>query len=115
MNAIEEALLDFGVRPKLLGFKFLSQGIGLALEDESYLYNTTTKLYRKVAMLSETTPSRVERGMRHAIEAAFLHSDQETVKKYFGDTIDPLKGKATNSEFVAAMALALKEDNTECQ
>jgi len=73
--------------------------------DDMEVINAITKvLYPAVAKRFGTTPSRVERAIRHAIEVAWDRGDLETLQKYFGYTVSNSKGKPTNSEFVAMIA-----------
>lgn len=76
--------------------------------------NAVTKvLYPEVARRYNTTPSRVERAVRHAIETAWDRGDLETLQRYFGYTVSNTKGKPTNSEFIAMIAdrLTLEQKN----
>jgi two-component system response regulator (stage 0 sporulation protein A) len=78
------------------------------------IINAVTKaLYPAVAKRFHTTPSRVERAIRHAIEVAWDRGDIEVLQKYFGYTVSNAKGKPTNSEFIAMIAdkLYLKHEN----
>ena len=84
---------------------------GLKLHDDPVngndmdIINAVTKvLYPAVAKKFGTTPSRVERAIRHAIEVAWDRGDIETLQKYFGYTVSNIKGKPTNSEFIAMIA-----------
>jgi len=113
VNKIETTLLEIGVPANQLGFGYLADGIELAISDPAYMHNTTTMLYRKVAQINNTTPSRVERGMCHSIETAFQRCGAEAINGYFGSSIFPIQGKPTNSVFIAVMTLALKEDKAE--
>jgi two-component system response regulator (stage 0 sporulation protein A) len=71
--------------------------------------NAITKvLYPQVAKTFDTTPSRVERAIRHAIEVAWDRGDLETLQRFFGYTVSNSKGKPTNSEFIALIADRLK-------
>ena len=73
--------------------------------DNIEVINAVTKvLYPEVARRFATTPSRVERAIRHAIEVAWDRGDLETLQKYFGYTVSNAKGKPTNSEFIAMIA-----------
>ena len=67
--------------------------------------NAITKvLYPQVAKTFQTTPSRVERAIRHAIEVAWDRGDLDTLQRFFGYTVSNTKGKPTNSEFIALIA-----------
>ena len=69
------------------------------------MINAVTKmLYPEVARRFHTTPSRVERAIRHAIEVAWDRGDLETLQSYFGYTVNSAKGKPTNSEFIAMIS-----------
>ena len=76
--------------------------------------NSVTKvLYTDVAKRYNTTASRVERAIRHAIEVAWDRGDLETLQKYFGYTVSNVKGKPTNSEFIAMIADRLQLQQRE--
>ena len=83
----------------------------IAVEDMEVINAVTKVLYPEVASRFDTTPSRVERAIRHAIEVAWDRGDLETLQKYFGYTVSNTKGKPTNSEFIAMIAdrLVLEE------
>ena len=87
-------------------------GVPAHIKGYQYLINAVTKvLYPEVARKYATTPSRVERAIRHAIEVAWDRGDLETLQKFFGYTVSNIKGKPTNSEFIAMIAdhLSLKQ------
>lgn len=72
--------------------------------DKSVLRQITKELYPAVAEVYSTTPSRVERAIRHAIEVGFSRGDLDLIENYFGNITDSSKGKATNGEFIATVA-----------
>lgn len=76
----------------------------IAVHDMDVINAVTKVLYPEVAKHFGTTPSRVERAIRHAIEVAWDRGDLETLQKYFGYTVNSTKGKPTNSEFIAMIA-----------
>lgn len=76
----------------------------IAVDDMDVINAVTKVLYPEVAKRFSTTPSRVERAIRHAIEVAWDRGDLETLQKYFGYTVSNSKGKPTNSEFIAMIA-----------
>ena len=76
----------------------------MAVLDTEVINAVTKTLYPAVAKRFNTTPSRVERAIRHAIEVAWDRGDLETLQKYFGYTVSNVKGKPTNSEFIAMIA-----------
>lgn len=104
---------EIGVPAHIKGYQYLREAIALAVEDMDVINAVTKVLYPTVAKKFATTPSRVERAIRHAIEVAWDRGDLETLQKYFGYTVSNAKGKPTNSEFIAMIAdrlqLKLKE------
>ena len=76
----------------------------LTVNDMEMINAVTKVLYPEVAKRFDTTPSRVERAIRHAIEVAWDRGDIEVLQKYFGYTVSNIKGKPTNSEFIAMIA-----------
>ena len=74
------------------------------MRDKTVLNGVTKILYPAVAKANDTTPSRVERAIRHGIEVAWDRGDVEVLNSYFGYTIHNLRGKPTNSEFIALIA-----------
>ena len=106
-------LLDVGVPANLLGFKYLKDAINCVIDDPKVLYKFTGVLYPTVGKLNGTTKIGVEHCMCHAIDASFQRISDDVARKYFGNSANPKERKLTNSEFVAAMALALKENKSE--
>ena len=95
---------EVGVPAHIKGYQYLREAILLAVEDMDVINAVTKVLYPEVARRFSTTPSRVERAIRHAIEVAWDRGDLETLQKYFGYTVNSAKGKPTNSEFIAMIA-----------
>ena len=95
---------EIGVPAHIKGYQYLREAILLAVEDMDVINAVTKVLYPEVARRFSTTPSRVERAIRHAIEVAWDRGDLETLQKYFGYTVNSAKGKPTNSEFIAMIA-----------
>lgn len=89
---------------RLDGYAYLRYCVGLVSTDVTYLRAITTRLYPMAAMEFNTTPERVERSIRHAIESTINRTSLDALYSLFGNTIDPQKGKPTNGEFVAMMA-----------
>jgi two-component system response regulator (stage 0 sporulation protein A) len=83
----------------------------LVVEEINYLGAVTKELYPTIAQKYDTTPSRVERAIRHAIELAWDRGDLDKINKFFGYTISGEKGKPTNSEFIAIIADRLRLEN----
>ena len=95
---------EVGVPAHIKGYQYVREAIMIAVEDMDVINAVTKVLYPEVAKRFGTTPSRVERAIRHAIEVAWDRGDLETLQKYFGYTVNSAKGKPTNSEFIAMIA-----------
>ena len=95
---------EVGVLAHIKGYQYLREAIIIAVNDMDVINAVTKVLYPEVAKRFNTTPSRVERAIRHAIEVAWDRGDLETLQKYFGYTVSNAKGKPTNSEFIAMIA-----------
>ena len=87
-----------------VSYRLDREAIILAVQDMDVINAVTKVLYPEVARRYNTTPSRVERAVRHAIETAWDRGDLETLQRYFGYTVSNTKGKPTNSEFIAMIA-----------
>lgn len=105
---IKKALMELGVPDALAGHRYLEFAINLAIADQKILDKVTKVLYPKIAEEFGSTPSRVERAIRHAIEVAFDRTDYSVVTRYFGNTVSDALGKPTNTEFIARLANALR-------
>ena len=95
---------EIGVPAHIKGYQYLREAIIITVGDMEVINAVTKVLYPEVAKRFSTTPSRVERAIRHAIEVAWDRGDLETLQKYFGYTVNSAKGKPTNSEFIAMIA-----------
>ncbi len=95
---------EVGVPAHIKGYQFLRDAIIMAINDMEILNSITKVLYPTIAMKNNTTPSRVERAIRHAIEVAWNRGKMDTIDALFGYTINNGKGKPTNSEFIALIA-----------
>ena len=95
---------EIGVPAHIKGYQYLREAIILTINDMDAINAVTKVLYPEVARKFSTTPSRVERAIRHAIEVAWDRGDVETLQKFFGYTVSGIKGKPTNSEFIAMIA-----------
>lgn len=100
---ISDTLLDVGINPGLLGWDYLKVGVEIVYNDRDYLRNMTKGLYPKIAQQVGSTPSRVERAIRHAIDSAFNNMAEDTRKKYFGNVVSMNSGKVTNTTFIAVI------------
>ncbi|MBQ6845054.1 MAG: sporulation transcription factor Spo0A [Agathobacter sp.] len=98
---ITEIIHDVGVPAHIKGYQYLREAILMSVEDMDMLNSVTKILYPEVAKKYRTTPSRVERAIRHAIEVAWSRGKVETIEEMFGYTVSQGKGKPTNSEFIA--------------
>ena len=101
---ITEIIQEIGVPAHIKGYQYVRTAIQLAVEDTELINAVTKALYPAVAKEYGTTPSRVERALRHAIEVAWERGDIDTLQRYFGYTVSSSKGKPTNSEFIAMIA-----------
>lgn len=95
---------EVGVPAHIKGYQYVREAIVIAVQDMDVINAVTKVLYPEVARRYNTTPSRVERAVRHAIEVAWDRGDLETLQRYFGYTVSNTKGKPTNSEFIAMIA-----------
>ncbi len=102
--AVTEILHQIGVPAHIKGYQFLRDAILLTIAQPEYINAVTKQLYPEIAKRNSTTASRVERAIRHAIEVAWDRGDVDTLNSYFGYTIHNLRGKPTNSEFIAMIA-----------
>lgn len=105
---VTEVIHQIGVPAHIKGYHYLRESIILSVENPEMINSVTKLLYPTVAKKFETTPSRVERAIRHAIEVAWDRGDLDTLNSYFGYTIHNSRGKPTNSEFIAMIADKLR-------
>ena len=98
---------EIGVPAHIKGYQYLREAIIIAVNDMDVINAITKVLYPEVAKNFGTTPSRVERAIRHAIEVAWDRGDLDPLQKFFGYTVSNTKGKPTNSEFIAMIADSL--------
>lgn len=101
---VTDMIHEIGVPAHIKGYQYLREAIMMSVEDSSMISSITKILYPTIAKRFQTTPSRVERAIRHAIEVAWSRGKMETLDSLFGYTIDNSKGKPTNSEFIALIA-----------
>ena len=104
---VTDIIHEIGVPAHIKGYQYLREAICLTVNDMDAINAVTKVLYPAVAKKFDTTPSRVERAIRHAIEVAWDRGDLETLQKFFGYTVSNIKGKPTNSEFIAMIADSL--------
>lgn len=101
---VTDMIHEIGVPAHIKGYQYLREAIMMSVEDNEMLNSITKVLYPSIAEKYQTTPSRVERAIRHAIEVAWNRGRMETLDGLFGYTINTGKGKPTNSEFIALIA-----------
>jgi len=99
---------EIGIPAHIKGYQYLREAIIMVVEDVDLLGSVTKVLYPRIAEKFDTTSSRVERAIRHAIEVAWSRNNIDTIKKFFGYTINTERGKPTNSEFIALVADRLR-------
>ncbi len=99
---------EVGVPAHIKGYQYLREAIIMVVNDIDVINQITKSLYPRIAHKFDTTASRVERAIRHAIEVAWGRGDQKSVESIFGYTISAVKGKPTNSEFIAMIADKLR-------
>ena len=105
---VTEILHEIGVPAHIKGYNYLRDSIIMSIENPDIINAVTKQLYPGVAKKYETTSSRVERAIRHAIEVAWDRGDVDVLNSYFGYTIHNDRGKPTNSEFIAMIADKLR-------
>jgi two-component system response regulator (stage 0 sporulation protein A) len=101
---VTKIIHQIGVPAHIKGYQYLRTAILLTVRDSDIINSVTKILYPTVAKKYQTTTSRVERAIRHAIEVAWDRGDVDTLNSYFGYTIQDQRGKPTNSEFIAMIA-----------
>lgn len=101
---VTDIIHEIGVPAHIKGYQYLRDAIIMSVNDTEMLGSITKILYPTIAKMHQTTPSRVERAIRHAIEVAWSRGKMDTIDALFGYTIHNGKGKPTNSEFVALIA-----------
>lgn len=98
---ISQTLCELGMPANLLGYQYFRSAIHAAVRNPEVLRAITKELYPQVAREFRTTATGVERAMRHAIEVVWDRGNMDILEKYFGYTVDPNRGKPTNSEFIS--------------
>ena len=112
---VTDIIHEIGVPAHIKGYQYLREAIILTINDMEMINAVTKVLYPEVAKKFSTTPSRVERAIRHAIEVAWDRGDIEVLQKFFGYTVSNIKGKPTNSEFIAMIADYLSQRRRQAQ
>lgn len=107
---IMNVLMEIGAPDHLIGYPYVVKGVLMVLEDRNILNNMTGKFYPELAKQFDTTPSKTERAIRHVVEVAWTRGEYEAINRYFGNIVNPNKGKPTNSEFFARLANVIRVD-----
>lgn len=105
---VTNVIHEVGVPAHIKGYQYLREAIMMVVNDIDVINQITKQLYPNIAEKYGTTPSRVERAIRHAIEVAWGRGQTDTVENIFGYTVSASKGKPTNSEFIAMIADKLR-------
>ena len=109
---ITNIIHEIGVPAHIKGYLYLREAIKMVIENVELLGAVTKELYPSIAKKFNTTPSRVERAIRHAIEVAWSRGKVDTINQLFGYTVHNTKGKPTNSEFIAMIADKLRLEHS---
>ena len=107
---VTQMLHEIGIPAHIKGYQYLRDAIIMSVQDAEMLSSVTKILYPTIAKRHQTTSSRVERAIRHAIEVAWSRGKMDTLNELFGYTVNGGKGKPTNSEFVALIADKIRLD-----
>lgn len=110
---VYEILKEIGIPFHILGFKYIQDAVLIVKKDPYKMNKFTWIVYQEIADKYESSPNRVERAIRHAIEKAFTNGNYEEINKYFGNSYGKDKGKPTNKEFIAMLIELIKEDIDE--
>ncbi|EGT4526463.1 sporulation transcription factor Spo0A [Clostridioides difficile] len=109
---ITNIIHEIGVPAYIKGYLYLREAIKMVIDNVELLGAVTKELYPSIAKKFNTTPSRVERAIRHAIEVAWSRGKVDTINQLFGYTVHNTKGKPTNSEFIAMIADKLRLEHS---
>ena len=108
---VTDMIHEVGVPAHIKGYHYLRDAILMVIEDPDMLNSITKILYPTIAKRNQTTPSRVERAIRHAIEVAWSRGNMDIINTLFSYTVSTGKGKPTNSEFIALIADKIRLQN----
>lgn len=108
---ITNVIHEIGIPAHIKGYRYLREAITMVVNRVDLLGCVTKEIYPAIARNHETTPSRVERAIRHAIEVAWTRGNGEVIGGLFGHTVNRGKGKPTNSEFIAMVADKLRMES----
>lgn len=110
-NDVTDMIHEVGVPAHIKGYQYLRDAIIMVIKEPEMLNSITKILYPTIAKRNQTTPSRVERAIRHAIEVAWSRGNMEIINTLFSYTVSTGKGKPTNSEFIALIADKIRLQN----
>lgn len=108
-DCVREILLELGVPDGLTGYRSLAHAVSIVARKPWELKPLRDGLYTQIAQELHSTPSKVERGARYAIEVAWDRMGPDLIQKYFGNTVCPMKGRPTNGEFIARAGNIVRE------
>ncbi len=108
---VTDIIHEIGVPAHIKGYQYLRSSIIMSVNDMDILNSITKQLYPSIAKEYDTTSSRVERAIRHAIEVAWSRGKTDTINELFGYTMSSGRTKPTNSEFIALIADKIRLDN----
>ena len=108
--SITKILHELGIPSHIKGYQYIREGVGIIFEHPETIGGITKELYPELASRFETTVSRVERAIRHAIEVSWNRGDWHLMEEIFGNSVDIDKAKPTNSEFMVTIADKLRLD-----
>lgn len=108
--SISKLLHDLGIPSHIKGYQFLRDAVNMLFEDPNMIGGITKELYPELANKYNTTVSRVERSIRHAVEVSWNRGDIDLMEKIFGHSVDIDRAKPTNSEFIVTIADKLRLD-----
>lgn len=106
---VHDLLAELGTPAHLTGYRCLVTALLVIVDDPGIIDNITQGLYPMLAAMHDTTPSRVERALRHLIEVTWARGDWGVLNHYFGNTVNAEKGKPTNSEFLARVGIIIRQ------
>ena len=110
-KATSDLLKKAGVPNHLKGYEYLGEAIEMVVKDRKLIYSITTVIYRSIAKKFEITSSRVERGIRYAIEYCFNNLSPDLIEELFGNTLSYNKGKPVNAQFIATLSDLITQEN----
>lgn len=110
---VSSMLHNLGIPSHVKGYKYIREGIMLLYSSEDSMHLITKEIYPEIALKFNTTSSRVERAIRHAIEISWIRGDLKLMENIFGNSIDFERSRPTNSEFLTTIADRLKLKNRQ--